>query len=127
MLENTERYTLDEVLENNLIYIPQNKVTLPSNSALLSDHAYGGVYIFEDSDEQVLYVGITDNIFRRVTSHLKGYGSKDLFHYKTQDLTISFFREDEAIYRDIYESYLIYLLKPRYNVGKTGRKKVNET
>lgn len=122
-----KQYTLEEVLEQKLIYIPHEEVTLPSDSPLLSQHTYGGVYLFKDSDGLVLYVGMTDNIYRRITSHLKGYGSPDLFHYKADNLQVTFFREDEALYRDIYESYLIYLLKPRYNVGKTGRKKVSET
>ncbi|SEI92866.1 GIY-YIG catalytic domain-containing protein [Alkalibacterium gilvum] len=121
---STDKITLEAILEQQRLDLHKDFIELPVESPRIKEHKYGGVYLFKDSDNKVLYVGITDNISRRVTSHKKGYGSQDIFNYLKDDLTVAFFREDNITYRDIYESYLIYTLRPRYNIGKTDRRKI---
>src|SRR5699024_2383907 len=75
------------------------------------------------SASKPLYVVITDNIYRRISSHLNGYGSSDIYEYNHNKLSIAFFQEDNVLYRDIYESYLIYRFNPRYNISKTAKHK----
>lgn len=118
-----DKVTLEDLLEENKLDIHKDLIELSAVSPHIKEHRYGGVYLFKDGDDKVLYVGITDNISRRISSHLKGYGSQDIFNYKKDYLTVTFFREDNIVYRDIYESYLIYTLRPRYNIGKTDRRK----
>lgn len=120
----TDKITLNKLLQEELLSLHKNVVTLPVHSPQLAEHRYGGVYMFKDVDDNVLYVGISDNLYRRISSHLKGYGSTDIYHYNHDKLTVEFFREDHILYRDIYESYLIYTLNPRYNIGKTDRRKL---
>lgn len=120
-----EQVTLEELLSNDLMRIDKVINAFPVDSPELAKHTAGGVYIFVDSDKQVLYVGISDNIYRRVYSHLRGSGSIDIFKYGTDKLSVQFFEEENALYRDIYESYLIYQLRPRYNISKTNRVKVS--
>lgn len=119
-----EKLTLNELLNEGRLVLPRQLHSFSIDSSELKNHSYGGVYIFRGNDKQVLYIGITDNIFRRISSHISGYGSKDLYSYPKEYLTVEFFQEEDPLYRDIYESYLIHTLKPRYNISKTNRRKL---
>ena len=117
------KITLEKLLKEDLLYIDKEIHALPVTSETLQELSGGGVYVFKDKDRQILYVGITDDLKRRISAHLNGYGSQDIFNLKKDDLIIEFFNEENVIYRDIYESYLIHQLKPRYNISKTSKAK----
>ena len=115
------KITLKELLEDGLLIINKEVRTLPVTSEALQELSGGGVYVFKDRDNQTLYVGITDDLKRRISAHLSGYGSLDIYNYKKERLVLEYFNEEDVIYRDIYESYLIHQLKPRYNISKTSK------
>lgn len=115
--------TLDELLDQELLRMGRGFQHVPATSKDVLSITEGGVYVFEGVDEAPLYVGLTDNIGRRLSAHLNGWGSQDIYHYNRELLTVKFFTEANVLHRDIYESYLIYTLRPRYNIGKTDKKK----
>lgn len=119
-----EQITLDSLLENKLLQLDKKLYRIPAESPEVATVTAGGVYQFKGVDDQLLYVGLTDNIARRVTAHLRGGGSPDIFCYNHSLLEVEFFLEDDPLFREFYESYLIYTLNPRYNIKKTTKKKI---
>lgn len=120
----SDKVTLDEIMSDRRLLIDKEIVTLPATSKDLLQLNTGGVYTFIGLDDLPLYVGMTDNLGRRISAHLNGWGSKDIFNYNKDQLKVSYFEEERIIYRDIYESYLIHVLEPRYNVSKTDKHKL---
>lgn len=119
-----DKVTLDELLSDRRLLIDKEVVTLPATSKELLRLDTGGVYTFIGVDDLPLYVGMTDNLGRRISAHLNGWGSLDIYNYNRKELKVSYFEEDQLIYRDIYESYLIHTLDPIYNLSKTNKHKV---
>ena len=115
------KITLKKLLDEDMLEIDKKTHALPVTSELLQELSGGGVYVFKDRDNQTLYVGITDDLKRRISAHLSGYGSLDIYNYKKERLILEYFIEEDVIYRDIYESYLIHQLNPRYNISKTPK------
>ena len=116
-----DKITLKKLLDEELLELDKEIHALPVTSEMLQELSGGGVYVFKDCDDQILYVGITDDLKRRISAHLSGYGSLDIYNYKKERLVLEYFNEEDVIYRDIYESYLIHQLKPRYNISKTSK------
>jgi predicted GIY-YIG superfamily endonuclease len=81
---------------------------------------FGGVYVFKDRFDNVLYVGKTRRFKKRLSEHLRGHGRSKIFsqHIFTADL----YALAEEYEREIYETYMIDRLKPKYNVDKVYRK-----
>lgn len=104
--------------------IDKEIITLPASPREVLHYPVGGVYGFIGESDQLLYVGISDNVGRRISAHLNGGGSQDIFRYNRDLLKVNFFEEENPLYRDLYESYLIYTLNPRYNIGKTDKEKL---
>lgn len=87
----------------------------------------GGVYTFYNEYHEPLYVGITVSLYKRIPEHLQSAkGNIDLVNYinSGRDGYVSVFYEGSKRYQEIYESYLIAKLSPRFNVAKTDRRKV---
>lgn len=118
--------TLDDLLGNQLLRIDKKFEQIPAVPEEVHSISEGGVYLFTGVDDAPLYVGLSDNLGRRLSAHLNGWGSLDIYNYNKELLKIKFFEESNSMYRDIYESYLIYTLNPRYNIGKTDRNKLQE-
>lgn len=124
-----QQITLRELFEGSLLSIPETAETL-SVAQLEQGKRFkdlGGVYIFYNSFHEPLYVGISDSVAKRVPKHIKwGTGNPDLYHYfkEGKDGYVSVFYEDSKAYQEVYESYLIYRLNPRFNIAKTGRIKL---
>lgn len=79
-----------------------------------------GIYKIYNQDEKLMYVGQTENLRRRLYEHFTGK-RKGNFIEKVRFFYVDF--EDEFItksYLDLYETYLIRKLKPRYNVHQTA-------
>lgn len=72
-----------------------------------------GIYYFYNNKKELIYLGKTKNLNRRVKQHLTSSSFKDSIY------EISFFIVENNIQLDIYETYLINELKPIYNIGKT--------
>lgn len=76
-----------------------------------------GIYIIFGCNDDVLYVGKAKELRGRVKGHFAGTTSlKDVAH--NFDEVSGFFCDDETE-RDIYETYIINILKPKLNVEKT--------
>lgn len=83
----------------------------------------GGIYTFYSAHREPLYVGISNNVAKRLDQHFTGKGNQDIHRYlKTgRQGYIEVFYEADRGFQELYENYLIIALKPRYNVAKTGR------
>ncbi|MGG4039011.1 nucleotide excision repair endonuclease [Heyndrickxia ginsengihumi] len=121
--------TIRELIENKLLSIP------PINQVLTVDELKdggrfeqgGGVYIFYSEYGEPLYVGISNNLSKRICEHLHSKkGNPDLIRYTSiyPRSYVTVFYESDKRYQELYESYLIAVLNPRYNVQKTGREKL---
>lgn len=74
-----------------------------------------GVYLFKNSDEQVLYVGKAKNIKKRVKNHFQK-PNQHIFNFISQIADIDYIgvnSENEAL---LLEQELIKKIQPRYNV-----------
>jgi hypothetical protein len=76
----------------------------------------GGIYRIYSETGKILYVGKAKCFKSRVGAHLRGTTNTSnvshLFHYA------EIFELKNEVDRDIYETYLINKLKPKYNVSK---------
>lgn len=102
-----------------LYFKVNNAFNLQVNSEL--NFKFSGIYaIFKD--DVCLYVGQSNNLASRITTHLKGkYGvATDIFIWNIEDIGFSNFRERDKISRsailDNCEKYLIAKLKPIENL-----------
>jgi hypothetical protein len=121
--------TLRELFEEALLSLPKtdDRLTLTDLRQGIRFKGRGGVYVFYNIHHEPLYVGISNRLDRRVPEHLSSSkGNKDLIHYidSGKYVYVDVFYEDDKLYQEVYESYLIYQLNPRFNVGKTGREKI---
>lgn len=79
-----------------------------------------GIYKIYNKDNKLMYIGQSKNLKRRISEHFRGK-RKGYFI----DKVIYFYVdcENEFItksYLDMYETYLIRTMKPRYNVQQTA-------
>lgn len=106
---------------------PEDRLSLDDLQQGSRFKSRGGVYVFYNLHNEPLYVGISNRLDRRVPEHLgSSKGNKDLIHYIASGkyVYVEIFYEPKKMYQEVYESYLIYQLEPRFNVGKTGREKL---
>lgn len=71
-----------------------------------------GIYILFDKGE-VVYVGQSDDIYRRIYEHHSGHNSR---HEKKQFDDFQFWEMDDELQRDRAETLLINILCPKYNI-----------
>lgn len=121
--------TLGELLSNSLLIVPPAEESRSLRS-LMSGATFkhtGGVYIFYNKHKEPLYVGISNDVGKRVREHLgTPKGNKDICKYLEAGnyISVQVFYEPDKMHQEVYESYLIYQLNPRFNVQKTGRQKL---
>lgn len=121
--------TLGELFADSLLSIPPTDARLSLHSLKQGARfkGRGGVYVFYNRHNEPLYVGISSRLDRRVPEHLvEGRGNKDLFQYiqSGKYVYVEVFYEDSKLYQEMYESYLIHQLNPRFNVSKTDRERL---
>jgi len=75
-----------------------------------------GVYLLYDKKGNLLYVGKSGNLRRRLLSHISGHGTSKTFSRYIHDIQVYFC--DDPTERELYETYLINKLKPKYNTAK---------
>ena len=123
------KVTVGELLQDKLLSIPYKEDVLTVNE-LWYGHRFkqlGGVYVFYSKHGEPLYVGISNNVYKRVPEHIQSKkGNPDLIRYCRQfpRAYVEVFYTDDKQHQEIYESYLIAVLNPRFNVQKTGREKI---
>lgn len=100
-------------------------VTLPEGTLYSKGDIYGrrmwlnrvsGVYVLRDSVGVCLYVGKSTNLWTRLSSHIKGH--QDSIRFYKQIHTIMIYQSGSQFEVDIYETYLINELMPKYNRDK---------
>lgn len=130
-MENTRRgkITLQELFKRDLLALPREHETRAVQELPLGIgfKQKGGVYVFTNSYGEALYTGISHNVKSRVVQHLKlDRGNADLYGHLNshKDCYVTVYYEERQAYREVYESYLIEQLQPRYNVAKTDRERV---
>lgn len=124
-----KQITLEELFTGSLLSIPDKRYTIPVEQLVKGKRFLnaGGVYTFYNRFNEPLYVGISGNVGKRTNEHLQPKrGNKDLYRYLqgTTGNYVQVFYEGSAVYQEIYESYLIKQLNPRFNVAKTGRERI---
>jgi excinuclease UvrABC nuclease subunit len=84
-----------------------------------------GVYLLFDSNLELIYIGKSDNIRRRILQHTsnksKRYKDDDDYGYLTkiplgEAIYYSYVKVDDSSQRECYEKILISIFKPRYNL-----------
>lgn len=79
------------------------------------------VYRFIDTNNEIIYVGKTVNIDRRMSEHFGGKGHLDVTCYKST-ARIEYMKFDTEVDSLIAETYFINLYRPRYNkLNKTNK------
>lgn len=71
----------------------------------------GGIYVFYDGNGAPLYAGKSINLYSRLRQH-----ARSEFYSKVNRVDV--YVVDDAAERDIYETYVISTLSPRYNREK---------
>ncbi|EJP81137.1 nucleotide excision repair endonuclease [Bacillus cereus] len=83
----------------------------------------GGIYVFYDKFSNPLYVGISNDLFKRTGQHINHASSsvrlRELIANGTAQ-RIDYMYVNKISHREIYETYLIKTLRPFCNFGKTG-------
>jgi excinuclease UvrABC nuclease subunit len=76
----------------------------------------GGIYAVFDKETNLLYVGKAKNLRSRLKSHMYGVANSSVPRDRVYYINIIYV--DSPMERDIYETYLIYELKPQFNKSK---------
>lgn len=75
-----------------------------------------GVYVLLDRNNRTLYVGKSVSLGNRLGSHLSGNKTSIRFYQNIRSIRIYLCTDPFIV--DVYETYLIHKLKPRYNRDK---------
>lgn len=79
-----------------------------------------GVYRFYDAERKIIYIGKSNDLFRRINDHL--HGRTHTKHFIKKVKYVDFIKE--PLYENLLESILIAYYKPKYNQEvKNGWKK----
>jgi len=139
----TKKITLDELIEQDLLAIPKADMSFMLSEVIGINYKglgfTGGIYLIRDIEsDEIIYVGVSRDIGKRLLTHKSDKKSKGALFYKlTQKglsdeevknyfayLEVSILLEDRESYQDIIEKYLIEKHKPKYNLegiqGKRG-------
>jgi excinuclease UvrABC nuclease subunit len=84
-------------------------------SAFKNEHMHfgGGVYRMFDKDKKIIYVGKSQDLQRRITTHLNGTTNTKYFIKKVKH--IDWHKNDSPIMQTLLEGILIAYYKPKYN------------
>ncbi|MBF7155714.1 nucleotide excision repair endonuclease [Bacillus albus] len=97
------------------------ELTLPSSSVFAKENISnikpeGGIYFLYSLSNELLYIGKSTNIKVRVNNHIKG--SSNTEEHAEEFNKVECFYIDNPLEIEIYETYLINTLKPKYNKNK---------
>lgn len=106
------------------IEIPSDDIMVPVKNAYLTPNV-SGIYKFYSSDNELLYIGKSNDIRSRVSSHVSGSTNTEKFYLEFSYLTCIFI--DNPLFLDIIETYMINTLKPKYNKSKVFKIEASET
>ena len=84
----------------------------------------GGVYFLYSKDGDLLYVGRSVNVKQRLIDHLMG-GSGNTKQFSDEISNVKGFYVYDIADQEIYETYAIKTLRPKYNRAKTDKVRGN--
>lgn len=77
----------------------------------------GGIFMFYNADNELLFVGKARKIRQRIKKHFEDTVSV-MKNHRDEVTKIEIYIVDEAMDREIYETYAVNTLKAKYNVEK---------
>lgn len=77
----------------------------------------GGIILFYNLNDELLLVGKARKLRQRVKKHLEDNVSP-LKDHRDEVYRIDVFFVEDAMERDIYETYIVNKLRPKYNIDK---------
>ena len=77
----------------------------------------GGIFMFFNKENELLFVGKARKIRQRIKKHFEDNVSP-MKKYREEVYKIEVFEIDDAMEREIYETYAINTLKAKYNLEK---------
>lgn len=77
----------------------------------------GGIFMFYNDDEELLFVGKARKLRPRIKKHFEDSVSAIKMH-RDEVTKIDVCIIEEPVDREIYETYIINMLKAKYNVDK---------
>ncbi|WP_180827319.1 nucleotide excision repair endonuclease [Bacillus sp. UMB0728] len=75
-----------------------------------------GIYYFYSKDKELLYIGKSNNLRTRIQNHVRG--KTNTAEYSNEFKYIRYSLTGTELDTDIYETYLISTMNPKYNIGK---------
>lgn len=132
-------FTLDELLENRLLEIPEPNQVFPFKEVVgryyKGLHLHGGNYIIKDG-QVIIYTGVTKNLGQRLSEHrsssnkatlrgkliTKGMTKDEAMAY-ISTLTVEVIYQTKLSHQDIIEKYLIEIYKPEFNTDGIGEER----
>ncbi|WP_407653228.1 GIY-YIG nuclease family protein [Alicyclobacillus acidoterrestris] len=90
-------------------------IAVPFNNAHLIP-SVSGIYHFMSRQKESLYIGKSLNLSRRIKSHIAGSTNTRDVHKYFEYVECYFI--DDALQMEIYETYMINIFKPKFNVDK---------
>lgn len=111
------------------ITIPQPDVTITKQSNPVLSHIYGftdfiliprdkgGIFMFYNKNDELLFVGKARKLRPRIKKHFEDTVSVIKDH-RDEVTKIAICLVEDAVDREIYETYIVNKLKAKYNVEK---------
>lgn len=120
-----ESITIKELIRHRLLDLPSSLwIKRPTEADVQRYKGKGGIYIFYQG-RKTLYVGIANDLNKRITHHITGHNRGNKLLYKEiiegPPFSLEVFEEENRAYRELYESYLILTKKPTLNKKKTPK------
>lgn len=112
-----------------LIKVPTPEVTIYKQEAPTLSHIYGftdfiliprdkaGIFMFYNDKDELLFVGKARKLRPRIKKHFEDTVS-DIKDHRNEVTKIEVCLVENAVHREIYETYIINEHKAKYNVDK---------
>jgi hypothetical protein len=94
---------------------PKSRTIKPEHINTLR-HSIGGIYVLKNYYGDILYVGQTESFRKRLRTHARGDGYSAVFSGQIARIDLYIMRDGYE--REIYETYMISRLAPKYNRDK---------
>ena len=115
LLDRSRETGQQEILQASVSATPMNLHPNLEKESLASLPEKTGVYYFMNDQQQVIYIGKSNNIRKRVMSHLNNHGSRRAIEMKESIAGISFELTGSELIALLIESSEIKKHVPRYN------------
>lgn len=111
----------DLVIRQRTQVVKENEVEIPSVYGFIDFHQIprdkGGLIMFFNRENELLFVGKARKLRQRVKKHFEDNVSP-IKNHREEVVKIEIFFVEDALDREIYETYAINKLVAKYNVDK---------